>query len=50
MSRAEPLAPEMSVNVINNAEVAEDSVTGKFYKKTFTVADGVPTFGIEEVV
>ena len=50
LSRSEPLAPEMSVNVINNAEVAEDSVTGKFYQKTFTVANGIPTFGIEEVL
>ena len=50
MSRSEPLAPEMSVNVLNNTEVTKDSITGKFYKKTFTVADGIPTFGIEEVV
>jgi len=50
MSRSEPLSPEMSVNVLNNTEVTKDSITGKFYKKTFTVADGIPTFGIEEVV
>jgi hypothetical protein len=50
MSRSEPLAPEMSVNVLNNDQVTLDTVNGKYYKITFTTASGVPTTVATEVV
>jgi hypothetical protein len=41
MSRSEPLAPEMEVNVINNEQVIADTSNGKFYKLVPTITDGV---------
>jgi len=40
MSRSEPLAPEMSVNVINNEQVIADTENGKFYKLVPTITNG----------
>ena len=50
MSRSEPLAPEMSVNVINNDQVTLDSADGKYYQIGFTTTNGVPTVTATEVV
>jgi hypothetical protein len=50
LSRSEPLAPEMGVNVINNEQVTLDTVNGKYYKITHTTANGVPTTVATEVV
>jgi hypothetical protein len=50
MSRSEPLAPEMSVNVLNNEQVTLDTLNSKYYKITFTTANGVPTTVATEVV
>jgi len=41
MSRSEPLAPEMSVNTLNNEQVIADTSNGKFYKLVPTITDGV---------
>jgi len=41
LSRTEPLAPEMGVNVINNEQVIEDTSNGKFYKLVPTITNGV---------
>ncbi|MGI6176777.1 MAG: hypothetical protein ACOYJC_11630 [Christensenellales bacterium] len=53
MSRAEPLAPEMSVNVLNNDRVLLNPTNGKFYDYTIGVsgADGalIPEFIFTEV-
>ena len=40
MSRSEPLAPEMSVNTLNNEQVIEDTSNGKFYKLVPTITNG----------
>jgi hypothetical protein len=40
MSRSEPLAPEMEVNVINNEQVIADTANGKFYKLVPTITNG----------
>jgi len=40
LSRSEPLAPEMSVNVINNEQVIADTENGKFYKLVPTITNG----------
>jgi len=50
MSRSEPLAPEMSVNVINNEQVTLDSADGKYYQIGFATTNGVPTVTATEVV
>ena len=50
MSRSEPLAPEMSVNVINNDQVTLDSADGKYYQIGFATTNGVPTVTATEVV
>ncbi len=50
LSRSEPLAPEMGVNVINNEQVTLDTVNGKYYKITHTTANGVPTTVATEVL
>ena len=49
-SRAEPLAPEMEVNVLNNNQVTSDSADGKYYQIGFTTENGVPTVTATEVV
>jgi hypothetical protein len=40
MSRSEPLAPEMSVNTLNNEQVIADTSNGKFYKLVPTITNG----------
>lgn len=50
LTRSEPLAPEMTINTLNNDQVTLDSVNGKYYKITFTTANGVPTTVATEVV
>ena len=40
LSRSEPLAPEMEVNVINNEQVIADTSNGKFYKLVPTITNG----------
>lgn len=50
MSRSEPLAPEMSVNTLNNDQVTLDSADGKYYQIGFTTTNGVPTVTATEVV
>jgi hypothetical protein len=40
MSRSELLAPEMSVNTLNNDQVIADTSNGKFYKLVPTITDG----------
>ena len=50
MSRSEPLALEMSVNVINNDQVTLDITDGKYYQIGFTTTNGVPTMTATEVV
>lgn len=50
LSRSEPLAPKMGVNVINNEQVTLDTVNGKYYKITHTTANGVPTTVATEVL
>jgi hypothetical protein len=50
LSRAEPLAPEMEVNVINNDQVTLDSADGKYYQIGFTTTNGVPTVTATEVL
>ena len=40
MSRSEPLAPEMSVNTLNNEQVIADTENGKFYKLVPTITHG----------
>ena len=53
LSRAEPLAPEMSVNTLNNDRVLLNPTNGKFYDYTIGVsgADGalIPEFIFTEV-
>ena len=53
LSRAEPLSPEMSVNVLNNDRVLLNPTNGKFYDYTIGVsgADGalIPEFIFTEV-
>ena len=53
MSRSEPLAPEMEVNVLNNDKVLLNPTNGKFYDYTIGVsgADGalIPEFIFTEV-
>jgi hypothetical protein len=41
LSRSEPLAPEMEVNVLNNDQVIADTSNGKFYTLTSTITNGV---------
>ena len=40
LSRSEPLAPEMSVNTLNNEQVIADTANGKFYKLVPTITNG----------
>ncbi len=40
IQRAEPLAPEMSVNTLNNEQVIADTTNGKFYKLVPTITNG----------
>jgi hypothetical protein len=50
MSRSEPLAPEMTVNTLNNDQVTLDSADGKYYQIGFTTTNGVPTVTATEVL
>ena len=50
LSRSEPLAPEMGVNVINNDRVTFDTNDGKYYQIGFTTTNGIPTVTATEVV
>jgi hypothetical protein len=50
LSRSEPLAPEMGVNVLNNDQVTLDSADGKYYQIGFTTTNGVPTVTATEVL
>jgi len=43
------ISPQMSVNALNNDRVVLDSVNGKYYTITHTVASGVPTVVATEV-
>jgi hypothetical protein len=50
LSRSEPLAPEMGVNVLNNEQVTMDTADGKYYQIGFTTTNGVPTVTATEVL
>jgi hypothetical protein len=50
LSRAEPLAPELIVNTLNNDQVTLDSADGKYYQIGFTTTNGVPTVTATEVL
>jgi hypothetical protein len=50
LSRTEPLAPELTVNTLNNEQVTLDSADGKYYQIGFTTTNGVPTVTATEVL
>lgn len=40
LSRSEPLAPEMTINTLNNEQVIADTTNGKYYKLVPTITNG----------